>query len=58
MLDVPYKLQFFPGLEQNLNEAKRLNIPVVDESFLDKCLKAERKVDEAPFMIEGTVVRT
>eukprot|EP01121_Diplochlamys_sp_Union-15-3_P016227 TRINITY_DN5482_c0_g4_i1.p1 TRINITY_DN5482_c0_g4~~TRINITY_DN5482_c0_g4_i1.p1 ORF type:complete len:479 (+),score=84.01 TRINITY_DN5482_c0_g4_i1:82-1518(+) len=53
VLQNPYKLQFMPELEKQIQTAQMYGIPIVDPEFLDKCIEAKRKVDHKAFIISG-----
>jgi len=53
----PYKLQFFPDFENQVEMANVYHIPIVNGSFLQACIDAGKIVEVGPFLIFGGLAK-
>eukprot|EP01123_Difflugia_compressa_P004961 TRINITY_DN1648_c0_g2_i1.p1 TRINITY_DN1648_c0_g2~~TRINITY_DN1648_c0_g2_i1.p1 ORF type:complete len:483 (-),score=84.40 TRINITY_DN1648_c0_g2_i1:141-1589(-) len=52
----PYKLQFVPDFQKQVELAQVYSIPIVDGSFLDECIEQNKLVDKNQFIIKAFLV--
>jgi len=49
----PYKLQFMPSLQKDIETAQMYSIPVVTDNWLDESLIAKRLLPHSDYLIQG-----